>query len=76
MADALTTADELTTTVDGEAEDPIDTVEGAVSGAAQADDDGADPIAPPVAAEPALEPPVIQMLPPADPPRHGIVGPS
>lgn len=76
MANELTTDDELTTTVDGEAEDPIDTVEGAVIGAAQADDDEADPIAPPVAAEPALEPPVIQTLPPADPPRHGLVGPS
>ena len=30
MADEPTMADELTTTVDGEAEDPIDTVEGAV----------------------------------------------
>ena len=75
MADELTTDDELTTTVDGEAEDPIDTVEGAAIGAAPADDE-ADPIAPPVAVEPALEPPVIQTLPPADPPRHGIVGPS
>jgi hypothetical protein len=39
-------------------------------------DDAAEPIAPPVAVEPALEPPVIQTLPPADPPSRGIVGPS
>jgi hypothetical protein len=31
-------ADKLTTTVDGEADDPIDTVEGAVVGAEQAAD--------------------------------------
>jgi hypothetical protein len=40
------------------------------------DDDEAEPIAPPVAVEPELEPPAIQTLPPADPPRRGIVGPS
>ena len=35
---ATPTADELTTTVDGEAQDPIDAVQGAVIGAVQADE--------------------------------------